>query len=366
MHRKIAASVSFLIAASSAFAEPYPDSWKPLNTACSAPLRANFTGDLFLDDQRFTPDALNNIAPLLRWADFNVVNLEGSIVKNSQRAFPDFPFANVISAEVPGLLKSNRILFVTRANNHSMDFGADGINQTSRALAAENIAWTGAGSNSVEAEKPLTLKHNNIKIAVLAFSAMFPKESWATKNSAGTLYPTPSVVEHNIQKARLSHDFVVTAFHWGGELTTELRPYQRGLAQLALDSGADLVIGHHAHIAQGIDRKADKVIAWGLGNFLFSSTGKSPTMSLILSAEFCKGADGKNAIQTTFTPIATTTRESQNKVVLMTLSTFRKFGADYERSELFAPETRFFLPSEGRSRTWMEWNFIPVQTSTQR
>ncbi len=337
---------------------------EPLTTSCTSPLRANFAGDLFLDSRRFRPNALEKVQKLLAWAQFNVVNFEGSIVQTSKRAFPNYPYAHSMATETPRLLQENRILYVTRANNHTMDFGAAGLAETSAALAAQKISWTGAGANAAEAAVPLTLSEANVKVAVLAFAAMYPEESWATAKTAGILYPTPALLKQSIENARATHDFVVTTFHWGGELTTELRPYQSELARLAIEAGSDLVLGHHAHMAQGISIKNGTTVAWGLGNFLFSSTGSKPTMSLVLSAEFCKPLSGPKSLRTSFTPIATTTPASQSAVLPMNRDSLVKLGSNYINENLIAKNALFFLVPENSSQTWEKWQVIPAKSST--
>jgi poly-gamma-glutamate synthesis protein (capsule biosynthesis protein) len=327
-----------------------------LNPVCPKPVRVNFFGDIFIDDSRFRDDPFREITTELNWADFNVANFEGSITSNKTRAFPQFPFALLMSEKVPELLVRHRIGHVTRANNHSMDYGAIGLRDTSQALQKAGIAFTGAGRSITEAIRPLSLKTANGSVAVLSFATTYPEESWATSNSGGIAYPTLERLKQAIESAKKSHDFVVTTFHWGGELTTQIRGYQIELAKNAAELGANLIIGHHAHMAQGLQTISEVPVALGLGNFLFASTNIRNTLSLMLHAQFCPEREGEKAqVKIEFTPIETGTIEAQFKVTPTSLVRFQKLVATYRRGADFPDDMSFHLPSEGRSATLAEW-----------
>ena len=81
-------------------------------------------------------------------------------------------------------------------------------------------------------------------------------------------------------------DLLVVAFHWGGELRTDPKPYQRHYAHRAIDWGADLIIGHHPHVLQGIELYRDRLIAYSLGNFVFGSYSRNARDSIILRVRY--------------------------------------------------------------------------------
>jgi poly-gamma-glutamate capsule biosynthesis protein CapA/YwtB (metallophosphatase superfamily) len=327
-----------------------------LKAACQQPVRINFFGDIFVDEARFRDTPFQEITAQLNWADFNVANFEGTVTNRKNRAFPDFPFALLMSNKVPALLARHRIGHVTRANNHSMDYGVNGLADTSRALAKAGIAFTGAGQSIVDATKPLSLSTANGSVAVLSFATTFPEESWAGSDTGGIAYPTQERLKQAIESAKKSHDFVVTVFHWGGELTTQIRGYQQELAKNSVELGASLVVGHHAHMAQGFQTISGVPVAFGLGNFLFTSTNIRNTLSLMLHAQFCRERDGeKRQISVDFTPIETGTLASQFSVNPAGLTRFQKLVQTFKRGSVFPETMSFYLPTEKRSATLAEW-----------
>ena len=90
----------------------------------------------------------------------------------------------------------------------------------------------------------------------------------------------------DIKKAKENADFVVVAFHWGGEYVQQPRDYQRNFAKKAIDAGADVVFGHHPHILQGIEIYQNKPIAYSLGNFVFGTYNPKAKRSMIMRVVF--------------------------------------------------------------------------------
>jgi hypothetical protein len=336
----------------------------PLPSSCPRPLRVNFWGDFFVDSKRAKEASLTSLSPILSWAHFNVANFEGNIApkKPLNRAFPDFPFALSMPPEAAKILKDAGVLHVTRANNHAMDFGPQGMQHTSQELAAKGIAYAGVGTNSREAIKPLTLKHGGTSVAVLSFAATWPEESWANTQRAGIAYPTQERLTLAIHEARAHHDFVVVAFHWGAELSTELRPYQHGLADAAMEAGADVIYGHHAHMAQGILTKKNIPIAWGLGNFLFSSIGKKTNMSVGMHVEFCKTKETQN-IKVVYTPFETGSKESQTTMIPLTRQRFLELSKHHQKTKIIDDNTLFFVAPEKKILTFREWVEFPESSA---
>jgi hypothetical protein len=335
----------------------------PLTSACSAPLRVNFWGDFFVDSKRASEASLASIAPILSWAHFNVANFEGNIAPKNplNRAFPSFPYALSMPPKAASILKDAGVLHLTRANNHTMDFGALGMRHTSQELLAQGIAFAGVGKNSREAIKPMTLKNESTSVAVLSFATTWPEESWANTERAGIAYPTEERLNLAIREARSRHDFVVVAFHWGPELSTELRPYQHGLADAAIKAGANLIYGHHAHMAQGLQTINNIPIAWGLGNFLFSSIGKRTNMSVGMHVEFCKEKDAQS-IQVAYTPFETGSQESQTTMIPLTRQRFLKLSKHHQKTRIIDSNTLFFIAPEKKILTFREWIELPENT----
>jgi len=119
------------------------------------------------------------------------------------------------------------------------------------------------------------------RVAFLAYSLVFPEEFWAGPEKPGTAFGHERYVRADVAAARRRADVVVVSFHWGREGQTGLRDYQTLLAHAAIDSGASVVLGHHPHVLQGVERYKDGVIVYSLGNFAFGSYSKTATRSVI-------------------------------------------------------------------------------------
>jgi poly-gamma-glutamate synthesis protein (capsule biosynthesis protein) len=107
---------------------------------------------------------------------------------------------------------------------------------------------------------------------VLAYSLTYPSEFWAAKDRPGCAPADGYLMKEDIQAARTQGaDLVIVCCHWGQEKHTKLRYYQPALAHLAIDAGADAVVGHHPHIWQGLEVYKGKPIAYAIGNFAFGT-----------------------------------------------------------------------------------------------
>jgi len=175
---------------------------------------------------------------------------------------------------------------VTLANNHVLDYGLEGLKNTLQVLDSIGLAHCGAGLNLEQAQRPAIIERNGYRVAFLGYSLTFPEEFWATRTSGGTNYPRN--LPANIAHADSLGDFIVVTFHWGAEGSNYPKDYQIYFAHLAIDCGADLVIGHHPHVLQGLEIYKNRLIAYSLGNFSFSSYSRRSTESLILKVHLTR------------------------------------------------------------------------------
>lgn len=168
---------------------------------------------------------------------------------------------------------------VTLANNHTLDYGQQGLFDTFQALEDNGISYVGAGNTLNEAMQAEIRIVNGKKIAVLAASRFVPNTDWyADKNRAGlmTTYPETDRFEMVLQEiTRLKEeekcDAVIVFVHFGTEKTNQINDNQPVIAHGYIDAGADAVVGCHAHTLQGIEIYKDAPIFYNLGNFLFGS-----------------------------------------------------------------------------------------------
>lgn len=336
-------------------------------------LRLMFAGDVYVG-KRAQPvlesaaKLSESLLPVVNSTDALIANLEGPITTSTARAFPDQSFTHRMDPAVTKLLVAWGIRGVTMANNHSIDFGQQGMTDTKAALGAAGIPSAGAGNNWIEAEAPMLFEKSGIKAQVLSFNATFPEAAWASASTPGVAYPWTSRLRERIRASASEADFVAVAFHWGNESERTLRDYQSTFAKIAMESGANFVYGHHAHIAQTIQHTEQGTVAYGLGNFVFDSYSRKAGFGLAAVVTICK----KN--QSTPSALATPagrTPSPQPAVVFVPLNTdnfitkfmtrpmnkaeFLKASADYVQQGDFPAETLFLLPSEGKIRTLRDW-----------
>jgi poly-gamma-glutamate synthesis protein (capsule biosynthesis protein) len=183
----------------------------------------------------------------------------------------------------------------TLAGNHIADAGPQGIEDTVRELRALGIQTTGAGRDLDDARHPAIVEREGVRFGFLSYNCVGPRESWATAAKAGCAYvrvlthyeldyagpggpPTvytfadPVSLERmqaDVERLRAKADVVTVALHKGmGHTPATLAMYERPMARAAIDAGADVVVGHHAHILQGIEVYRNRPIFHGLGNFV--------------------------------------------------------------------------------------------------
>lgn len=260
-------------------------------------IRFVFAGDILLSDHVL--------------AAYNKTGTIGSVVDQGLRdvidgsdvfmANQEFPFSNRGSAaadkqftfrlppEKVSLLKEMGIDIVTLANNHALDFGTDALLDTCDTLDEAGIYRVGAGANLEEARKPVIMEIKGKTIGFLGASRVIPVGSWnATATSPGMLTTyDPAMLLEDIKSAKETCDFVIVYVHWGIERDEYPQDYQRTMGKQYIDAGADMVIGSHPHVLQGMEYYNSKPIVYSLGNFVF---GSSIPKTALLTADW----DGEN------------------------------------------------------------------------
>ena len=218
--------------------------------------------------------------PYLQSADFTIANLEAPFTREGEPFEKKFNFK--VPPEYARGLKDAGIDVVTLANNHILDYGAIGLVSTMATLDTFGIKYSGAGRNWREAHQPTVVEIRGKRIAFFGYSTTFPTEFYAHGDSAGTAYPEAEAMQSALREWDERADFVVASFHWSAEKLEIPKAYQIELAHLAIDSGADLVLGHHPHVLQGIEKYRSRLIAYSLGNFAFGSYSSYAVDSIIL------------------------------------------------------------------------------------
>jgi poly-gamma-glutamate capsule biosynthesis protein CapA/YwtB (metallophosphatase superfamily) len=222
----------------------------------------------------------------LKQAQIVFGNLEGPLTEGGATETPKkYVFRSPPDKVAPALARAG-FNIVSLANNHSLDYGPQGLEDTRAALEKAGIHGVGAGRNLAEARAPVYMVKGGSTVAFLAYSLTFPEEFWAGPDKPGTAFGHEQDVRADVAAARQKADIVVVSFHWGQEGKTELRDYQVQLAHAAIDAGANAVLGHHPHILQAVERYQDGVILYSLGNFAFGSFSNTATRSAIALLTF--------------------------------------------------------------------------------
>lgn len=219
-------------------------------------------------------------SPILKKADLAIANLEAPLTRRgNEYAGKQFRFR--AEPPVAAALQRAGVSAVTLANNHMLDFGTAGLEDTLQHLSAAKLAFVGAGRRLAEARRPAVITVKGKKVGLLAYSLTLPDDFFATPFRAGTAPGYLGHVRADVKELRGQVDYVVVSFHWGGELMTSPRPYQTVVARAAIDAGADIVIGHHPHVLQGIERYKNGLILYSLGNYVFATPSSRSDRSII-------------------------------------------------------------------------------------
>lgn len=173
-----------------------------------------------------------------------------------------------------GILKEMGADIVSLANNHALDFGVEALLDTFSTLEEAGIDYVGAGINMDRAKAPVYYTIGDTTIAYVAASHVIYAMDWYATDTRPGMIGTydPALFVTSIKEAKENSDFVVVYVHWGKERTHEPVDYQKNLAKIYIDAGADAVIGCHPHVMQGIEFYKGKTIAYSLGNYWFNSS----------------------------------------------------------------------------------------------
>jgi poly-gamma-glutamate synthesis protein (capsule biosynthesis protein) len=180
-------------------------------------------------------------------------------------------------------------------------FRSQGLLDTLEALRHEGLPWIGAGADRDSAQEPRFLEVGGLRVGFLGFTSTFPESAWARKHRPGVAFSEFAGVAQAIRETRKKCDVLIVSFHGGTELAEEPNEVQRSFAKLAVDSGADLVLGHHPHVIQPMEIVGGKPVLHSLGNFLFVSP--TPTTRPTVAARVSLSTRGVEGIE--FVPLDT-------------------------------------------------------------
>ncbi len=229
---------------------------------------------------------------ILEAADFAIANLEAPFTDRGEPV-KDKTFTFRVPPKHAAGLKESGFDILHLANNHILDYGPEGLFDTITTLDSLALTHVGAGENIAAAFAPAILERDGLdgkklRLGFLGFSMTHPEEFYAGKTNPGTAFPFYERYIAALDSLAPKVDIMVVSFHWGAEKMVTPKAYQIEMAHLAIDRGADIVLGHHPHVLQGLELYRPRpdarpgLIAYSLGNFAFGSYSRSSRTSIIL------------------------------------------------------------------------------------
>ncbi len=210
--------------------------------------------------------AFEPTAEYLRDADITFVNLEAPIFENCPVTNEGMIFCGD-ARHIQGLTFAG-VDVANMGNNHAGNHGTVGINQTLSLLDAHGITTVGVKNN------PQYIDVRGVTFAFLGYDDIEQQD--------GVSRADTEILQHEIQNARQNADVVIVQFHWGVEYVSQPSTRQRELGKLAVDAGADLIIGNHPHWIQPIEIYNNTLITYAHGNFIFDQMWSQKTQEGVI------------------------------------------------------------------------------------
>jgi hypothetical protein len=239
-----------------------------------------------------------HLGPQLQAADLALGNLESAMGTGGKPESKGYTFrAPPEAAESLALAGFD---LMSLANNHAMDFGPTLLLQAIELLESQGIGVVGAGANEAIAHQAVLREVHGLRLAFLAYVDVpreyrgFDARVWqASAESPGIAWADLDRIRIDVAAARETADLVIVVLHSGYEYVVPPSAEQVAAAHTAIEAGADFVLGHHAHLLQGVELYQGGVIAYGLGNFAFEDAGppESGILQVWLDADGVRAFD---------------------------------------------------------------------------
>ena len=207
-----------------------------------------------------------DLLPVIQQSSFAITNLEAPITSSNEKILKVGPNIKT-NKNAAVLLKQANFKLVTTANNHILDYGEKGIKDTLSVLESLGISYVGSGKNLHEAGLPFILEQSEMKIGILNFAEN--EFNSAGYSSYGSNPVNPISNYYAIKRLKEQVNFIIVIAHGGREHYQLPTPKLRERYRFYVDSGADLVVGHHTHCVSGYEKWNGKYIFYSLGNFIF-------------------------------------------------------------------------------------------------
>ncbi len=236
------------------FIETAPDLQK------GASLRLVFVGDIMLSRSIETQMVRHNdwsypfehVGDFLKKADLTFGNFENPVSTRGNNVGSIYSF-RVDPQALQGVTDSGFDV-LSIANNHIWDWGPEAFADTISLLQANGVTPVGGGNDFGTVHTPVVKDVKGTKIAFLAYTRLVPGFLSRVDSVPAVAYPTVEQIAFDVGVAKTMADLVVVSFHWGDEYQTQHNAEQQEWAHAAIDAGADLVVGHHPHVVQEVER----------------------------------------------------------------------------------------------------------------
>ena len=223
-------------------------------------------------DKNGGESAMANIAEHLAAADVTISNLESPLSDDESEPIIDKDVYIIGRPSAIESMKNSDITMVSLANNHIMDYTGPALEDTLDALDDAGILHAGAGMTEDEASEIAEMTVNGASIALLSWTDIIPNFFLAHNNEPGVVTARLDMdgACRRVREAKATHDIVIVAMHWGVEYEDYITDYlQSEPAHKLVDAGADVILGNHPHVMQGVEFYKGALIAYAHGNCVF-------------------------------------------------------------------------------------------------
>jgi len=241
-----------------------------------------FLGDFMIGDSYSgtANKTFQHLKPMFENKNEIIVNLETSITDKKTAINPNKLYTYKINKSVLSDVIKNNITILNLANNHVLDFGVEGLNDTLLNLQSYNLLYFGAGYNETQARLGTIKCYNNsTKIGYLGYfeyrtSYDYNYHFYAKKNIPGIAELSKKNLESDISRIKNDADVVIVSLHIGENYKVDISNAHKDFARYAIDAGADAVICHSSHIILPVEIYKGKPIFYSIGNFIFTTPGR--------------------------------------------------------------------------------------------
>jgi len=241
-----------------------------------------FLGDFMIGDSYHgSPNVpFQQIDSLFENKDDIIINLETAVTNQENEALDDKTYVYTIDPKVLTELTTRNISMVNLANNHAMDYGKKGFEDTLSYLTINNITFFGAGKSLAQARNGIIKTyHSQTTIGYLGYfdyrrSYDEKYHFYATNDKPGVVPMNKSIMQPDIAWMKNKTDLLIVSLHIGDNYETEISRSHQQIARFCIDCGADAVICHSAHIVLPMEIYHQKPIFYSIGNFIFTTPGR--------------------------------------------------------------------------------------------